>query len=694
MRILPSWLREFVNVAADDRQLAEDLTSAGIAVESVIAENGATVYEMDLTTNRVDAMNHYGVAREASAIYDVELKPIEPKLLGKTADPSAPAAKSGPPPVGMTKQGFPIVIEDPQGCARYSARVVRNVKIGPSPQHVARRLELIGSRSINNVADATNYELNELGHPTHAFDLDRLEGGTIIVRRAREGEVLKTLDGVDRELTTDDLVIADAGKPVALAGVMGGFDSMITERTKNVLIESAWFHPATIRSMAKRHGMHTDASHRFERGADWGITPLACDRVTELILENAGGELPGGQIDVVARILDPAPIELRRSEVRRILGIDLDEDEIQRTLVSLGFGMTCSAAGNLSVRIPTWRLDVEREVDLLEELARIHGYNRFPNTLPSFTGAVVTLPDEPKNAKVRETMLALGYDEAISITFTSEEDAKRFGGGEPLAIANPQSEEAGYMRASVLPGLLNMVSYNLNRGNNNVRLFEAGEVFEKLGDGGDEHRHLGFAATGDAFAKSVHTPSQPYTFFHIKGDVEELLAAFQHSSLYVDAQMPEYFHPGRSARAVMDGKTVAHFGQLHPDLASARKFRQDVYMAEVLLDRLYQHELREPCYQSISKFPAVERDFSFVFDDSVNFERIRSAVEELGILDLQNFVPAEIYRGEKVGAGKYSVLLHAEFQSKERTLRDDEVAQWSSQIIAKLESLGGVLRAQ
>jgi len=688
MRIIPTWLREFVTVAADDRQLAEELTSAGIAVESVLAENGVTVYEMDLTTNRVDAMNHYGVAREASAIYSVALSKVAPDLPspGKLSD-------------------FPVVIEDAEGCARYSARVVSNIKIGPSPQHVAKRLELIGSRSINNVADATNYELNELGHPTHAFDLDLLEGGTIIVRRARDGELLKTLDGVDRKLTADDLIIADARKPVALAGVMGGFDSMITERTKNVLIESAWFHPATIRSMAKRHGMHTDASHRFERSADWGITPLACDRVTELILENAGGELPGGQIDVVARILDPAPIELRRSEVKRILGIELDEEEIQRILRSLGFGMTRVAAGSFSVQVPTWRLDVEREVDLLEELARIHGYNKFPNTLPSFTGAVVTLPDEPKNAKVRETMLALGYDEAISITFISEQDAKMFGnshpskgslGGapaEPLTIANPQSEEAGYMRASMLPGLLNMVSYNLNRGNNNVRLFEAGEVFEKLGDGRDEHRHLGFAATGDTFAKSVHSPSQPYTFFHMKGDVEQLLVAFQHSSLYFDGQTQEYFHPGRSARAVMDGETVAHFGQLHPDLATARKLRQDVYIAEVLLERLYRHGLREPRYQSVSKFPAVERDFSFVFDDSVTFERIKSAVEELGISELQKFAPAEIYRGEKVGAGKYSVLLHAEFQSKERTLRDDEVAQWSSQIIAKLESLGGVLRA-
>ena len=691
MRILPSWLREFVNVTADDRQLAEDLTAAGIAVESVQQENGATVYEMDLTTNRVDAMNHYGVSREASAIYDAELKKVAPRL---------------PQPGDLAD--FPIVIEDVEGCARYSARIVRNVKIGPSPHHVAQRLELLGSRPINNVADATNYELNELGHPTHAFDLDLLEGGTIIVRCARKGEVLKTLDGIDRKLTTEDLVIADAEKPVALAGVMGGFDTMITERTRNVLIESAWFDPATVRSMAKRHGMHTDASHRFERGADWGVTTLACDRVTELILQSTGGDLPGGQIDVVARILDPMPVELHRSEIKRILGIDIAEQEIRRILQRLGFGLRGGTAGNFNVQVPTWRLDVEREVDLLEELARIYGYNKFPNTLPLFRGAVETLADEPKDAKVRETLLALGYDEAISITFISEQDAKTFGnphpserslGGapesevEPLGIANPMSEEAGYLRTSILPGLLKMVEYNLNRGNTNVRLFEAGEVFEKVGDGREERRHLGFAATGDAWAKNVHTRGQPYTFFHMKGDLEQLLAAFQHNSLYFDVQTPEHLHPGRSARAVMDGETVARFGQLHPDLAAARKFRQEVYIAEVLLDRLYRHPLREPRYESISKFPAVERDFSFVFDDAVTFERIKSAIEELHIGELQKLMPAEIYRGEKVGAGKYSVLLHAEFQSNERTLRDDEVANWSSQIIGKLESLGGALRA-
>jgi len=702
MRILPAWLREFVNVAADDRQLAEGLTSAGIAVESIAEEHGATVYEMDLTTNRVDAMNHYGVAREASAIYGAELKKFQPKLPSLGMGSSTAGARSGPPSLGMTSRvSFPIVIEDAEGCARYTARIIRGVKIGPSPEYIVKRLELLGSRAINNAADATNYAINELGHPTHAFDLDLLAGGTIIVRRACDGEFLKTLDGVGRRLTSDDLVIADAEKPVALAGVMGGFDSMITEKTKKVLIESAWFDPTTVRSMAKRHGMHTDASHRFERGADWGITPVACDRVAELILESSGGELFGERIDALARSIEREPIALRRSEVKRILGIEISDSEIQRILSKLGFAVVL-ANGEFSVTIPSWRLDVEREVDLLEELARIYGYNKFPNTMPTCTGAVITLPDEAKDARVRQTMLALGYDEAISITFISAEDAKTFGSAEPLALANPLSEEAGFMRNSLVSGLLNMVAFNLNRGTSDVRLFEAGEVFETIGDKHDEHRRLAFAATGNLAPHSVHGGTQPVTFFHIKGDIEQLLRAFQHSSLYFDDKTPAYFHPGRSARAVLAGETVACIGQLHPDVAAARKLRQDVFLAEVMLERLYRHPLREPKYQRVSKFPAVGRDFSFFFDDGVTFERIKSAVEELGIREMESFYPVEIYRGErnhssKTGLSgalaKYSMLLHAEFQSQERTLRDDEVAQWSAQIVKALEGLGGTLRA-
>ena len=674
MRILPSWIRDFIETKAGDRELAEALTHAGIAVESVAEEHGHTVYEMDLTTNRVDAMNHYGVAREASAIYDADLKSVPPSL-----------------PRSETKADFAVELEDAQGCPRYTARIVRGVKVESSPQHVSQRLELLGSRAINNIADASNYTLFEIGHPTHAFDLDTLEGGKIIVRRAREGERLKTLDGVERKLTPQDLVIADAVKPVALAGVMGGFDTMITEKTTNVLIESAWFDPASIRQTAKRLGMHTDASHRYERGADYAITRLACDRVAELILASAGGKLEGDAIDAIGRTPERRVIELRRSEVKRHLGLELPPAEIERILRRLGFDI--KAGNDYSVTVPTWRLDVEREIDVIEELARIHGYNNFPNTLPSFAGGVIELPNESKRAKVRETLLALGYNEAISLTFVSKEDAAQFGGGEPLAIANPLNDEQGYLRTSLVPGMLGLIAYNLNRGNTDVRLFESGDVFEKLGEKFEERRRLCFAATGNSVEASVHTQARAVNFFDLKGDMEDLLGSFANKSLYFDTLVPEYYHPGRAARIVLDGASVGYVGQLHPAVAEARKMKQDVYVAEVLLDRVFEHELRQPKFAAISRYPAVERDFSLILDDAVSFERVRSAIEDLGIAELTNFKAVEIFRGGSVPAGKYSFLLRAGFQSPERTLRDEEVAAWSGQIVAKVEALGGRLRS-
>ena len=338
-------------------------------------------------------------------------------------------------------------------------------------------------RPINNAADASNYTLWEMGHPTHAFDLDLLEGGKLIIRRAFTGEKLKTLDGVERTLSPDDLVIADANKPVALAGVMGGFDTMITEKTKNVLIESAWFDPVAIRKSSRRHGLHTDASHRFERGADFGATSLACARVAQRILESAGGQLQGGEMDVIGRQLDQAPVALRPSQVQRILGEALSVEEIVRILRRLGFELVPEPGEEVefTAHIPSWRLDIEREIDLIEEIARLHGYDKFANTLPAYTGAVIDRPDARKDQKLRSSMLALGYNETISLTFISHEDAERFGESPVIELENPLSEEASVMRTSLVPGMLNMLAYNLNRGSNEVRLFEAGNVFERVG---------------------------------------------------------------------------------------------------------------------------------------------------------------------------------------------------------------------
>ena len=679
MKFSANWIRDFVDVPVDNRRLAEDLTSVGMGVEGIIGEGEKTVFDMEIGTNRPDAMNHYGVAREASAIYDVPLKPIEPKL---------------PNPTG--EANFQVAIEDPVGCARFTARILRNVRVEASPATVAQRLALLDQRPINNAVDATNYTLWEMGKPTHVFDLDLLEGGKIIVRRARQGETLTTLDGVERKLASEDLVVADAKKPVGLAGTMGGFDTMITEKTRNILIESAWWDPITVRKMSRRHGLHTDASHRFERGADFESTVLSCDRVAELILQSGGGELIGDPIDVIARRLDQAPVALRISEVHRILGSSLDTNQILRILKLLGFVVLPEGEGEqeFTVQIPSWRLDVEREIDLIEEIARLYGYDKFPNTLPSFSGAVVELPDAGKDRKLRSALLALGYNEGVSLSFISHADAEQFSSVPVIEVENPLSEEASVMRTSLVPSMLNMLAYNLNRGNDNLRLFEAARVFQAAGEHAQELKRICMGATGNALPPNMHQRPRPLSFFDIKGDIETLLGSFQHNALCYDTQAADYYHPGRSARALMDGEVVAQFGQLHPEIAATRKLRQDVFIAELYLEVLYKRGLRELSYQPLPKYPAVERDFSFIFDDSAIFEQIERAVRSLGLNELRGFEPIEIFRGGSVPTGKYSILLRATLQSNERTLREEEVAEWSSRIIKALESLGGTLRSQ
>jgi len=693
MRILPNWLREFAPIPADDRKLADDLTLAGLSVEAVLSEGGQTVYDLDITPNRVDAMNHYGVARDCAAIYDVDLKP---------------AALDLPNPENTT--GFAVEIAEPQLCARFTGRIITGVTIGDSPKPVAERLTLLEQRPISNAADATNYVMWAYGHPTHAFDLDLLEGNKIIVRRAHDGETIKTLDGVERKLTKDDLVIADAKKAVGIAGVMGGFDTMITAKTKNVLIEAAWFDPSAIRRTSRRLGMHTDASHRFERGADWGFTAVANDHVAKFILDTAGGTL-GAQIDAIAREVKRPTLALHRSELKRILGSlsdgqEISSAEIERILRRLGFGVTdCDPRlapkeganlghppADFSVQVPTWRLDVEREIDLIEEVARIVGFDRFPNTLPTFSGGVQALPHERHENRLRSDLLALGYNQAISLSFISHAEAREFSSAAPVEVANPLSEEASVMRPSLVPNMVAMLAHNLNRGNADVRLFEIGKAYELNAGKTEEHPRATLGATGAAVSGNVHQSARPYNFFDLKGDIEEILSAYQQQNLYFDSSTSDYYHPGRSARIVLDGRKVGQFGQLHPKMAAERKLKQDVFLAELDLERLYQQPLKDARYTPIPRYPAVERDWSFIFDDQVTFERIRTSIDALKIKDLRSFSPVEVFRGGSVPAGKYSVLLRAEFQSGDRTLRDEEVTVWAAQIVKALETLGGTQR--
>jgi len=699
MKLSPQWIRDFVGLTVDDRRLAEDLTNVGISVEGVSGAGADIVFEMEIGTNRPDAMNHYGVAREAAAIYDLPLK----ALSAVSSQLSANAAPSAP---------FPITVEEPQLCPRFSVRVIRGTTIKPSPEKIAHRLQLLDQRPISNAVDATNYVLWEMGKPTHVFDMDLLEGGKIIVRKARTGETLKTLDGIERKLTTEDLVVCDAKKPVGLAGVMGGYDTMITEKTRNILIESAWWDPGIVRKMSRRHGLHTDASHRFERGADFESTVLSCDLVAQMILESGGGELVGDVVDVVSKSMDTAPVVLHVNEVRRILGGSVDSRLIFHLLKRLGFTLVPDGQedAQFRVHIPSWRLDVEREIDVIEEIARLHGYDKFANTLPAYSGAVAELPHAAMQSTLRERALALGYNEALSLTFISHADAEKFSSvaagfsasAKVLELENPLSEEASIMRTSLVPGMLDMLAWNLNRDVAEARLFEIGSVYELPGEAHKEPRRACLGATAAAVRGALTTAgtldvskgehaAAAETFRGFKGDVENLLAAFAGDIRY-DRDTAEYFHPGRSGRARANGAVVAQFGQLHPEVAAARKLRQDVFLAEFNLEALYRNGLRPVKYTPLGKYPAVERDFSLIFGDEVSFEEMRKTVAKLNLAELRDFRPVEIFRGGSITAGKYSILLRVQFQSPDRTLREDEVAQWSAKIVAALTELGGVQR--
>jgi phenylalanyl-tRNA synthetase beta chain len=718
MKILTKWLRSAVpEIAVDDRQLAEDLTLRGIAVEGVhdlgLSPSGRPnghLFEMDITTNRVDAMNHYGIAREAATMYELPLIPLETAVT---------VGASGERP-------FPVAIEAREACGQFTARVLRGVRIAPSDGLVAEYFGLLGLKQVSNAVDASNFVLQWMGHPTHAFDLDKIEGG-IIVRLARRGERLKLLDGTERTLEADDLVVADHAKALGLAGVMGGWESMITQATKNVLIESAWFDPASVRRSARRHGLHTDASHRFERGADFNACGTANALVARLILA-AGGVAEGELVDVTvpevaARTANRPGIALSIAQVRRHLGATiaaqhggevLTSELVVRYLTALGCELTAlDSDDSFAVKLPSWRLDLEREIDLVEEVARFYGYNRFANTLPMAL-PVIEHPLAAKEAAVRTRLLALGYSEAISSSFASEADGVAFyaagrkdaAGRGVVALENPLSEEARLLRRSLAPGMVTMLARNLNRDMHEARLFEMGTVFTGSSEEVVESQGLALGLMGELAATRLHS-AKDAGFFELKGVVESLLSLFAASAdtpsasasegLTFSADAPAWLEGGRSATAMLNGAAVAWFGELAAGEREARKLRQPVYLAEIELAALYKLPLRWATARELSRFQAVERDFSFTFADGLEWGVIARAIEALRIAELTRLTPVEVFRDAKGStgpgvAGHYALLVRCVFQSSERTLREDELTEWSARVIGALTALGGVLR--
>ena len=708
MKILTAWLRNYLpDLPVDDRRLAEDLTLRGIAVEGIhdLGAGNGSLFEMDITTNRVDAMNHYGIAREAAAIYSISLPPLHTSL---------PAARTA-------ASSFPVAIEAQDACGRFTARVLRGVSIrsgaadGPLSREVLRYFTLLEQKQISNVVDATNFAWLAMGQPTHAFDLNKIEGG-IVVRRARKGEKLKTLDGVERVLDPEDLIVADHVKPLALAGVMGGWETMITPETTNVLVEAAWFDPVAVRRTARRHGLHTDASHRFERGADFNAAPIASELVCAIILEN-GGWVEGDLVDVIVpaaetRTAKRRPVALALSEVHRLLGTTVDPTGISAATVETvlkALGCRLAAAGaDWQATLPSWRLDLEREIDLIEEIARVYGYNRFANTLPAFAGSIRELPNSAQESAVRRTLLAAGFHEAISSTFASAEDAAltAFQPGLAVPLGNPLSAEAGMMRPSLVPGMIAMIAGNLHRDVGDVRLFELGAVFSGTTERVDERPALSIGATGSVPQSGPHQAARALDFYDLKGVVEQLLTRFKAKSVYFDnfaagaGLTPPWLHPYRSARVVVEGLTVGWFGELHPTVAAQHKLKERVLLGELYLDRLFQLPAQKPAVRELSRFQPVRRDFSLWVPEKTTWAEIDAALAALGIPELADWRVREILRSansgsakaEKTATGEYSLLLGTTFQAADRTLREEELHAFSQRIVEAVSQLGARLR--
>jgi len=694
MKVSYNWLKEFVEITSTPQEIASRLALAGTNIAGI--ENGSqgAVIDTEVTSNRPDCLGMLGIARELSAIYRLPLKFSPPK-------PAESAQK--------TSDAIAVRIDSPELCGRYTARVIRNVKIQPSPVWLKDRLESAGTASINTVVDITNFVMLELGNPLHAFDYDKVRDHKIVVRRSRPGETMKTLDGIERPLDPQMPLVCDGDGTRAIgSGVMGGSETEISFSTKNVLIECAWFDPVSIRRAARFLKLHTEASTRFGRGADPEMAEVASRRAAELILQLAGGELLTGVVDVYPGKRAAKRIILTRAEFLRIMGADCPDKYVEAILSSLGFspvrvdhnrGSENSLLAAWECTQPSWRADVEREVDLVEEVARIYGTDKFPPRLPAARIGAARLPHQEAETRLRERLIGLGYHEILTIPHVSEERNELFRPADaaPAKLTNPLSEEAGVLKSTGAVTLATAIEWNLNHGQRHVRLFEIGHHYRFVNGKSVESRVLTLGATGVARAQGLYDSPREYNFGDLKGDLDAI-GLFSGGFRWENGG-PDWLSAARRGTIYLGkegNQPLGVAGQLTKRVADKLKFRQDVYLAEIALGPLYcmyygvKNNRR---YEPLPRFPGVERDFSLFLADGVTFEEVTKTIESLRIPEITSIEAADVFRGKNVPAGKYSLLVRVTFQSKESTFTDAQINDFSSRIVATLEKqLGAGLR--
>lgn len=671
MRFSLAWLRDHLQGDTPQARLAERLTAAGMNVELREPADGDETWDVDVTANRPDAMNHRGLAREAAATGSGTLKPL------------ALTVPEGATPIGKLAK---LTVEDETGCPRYCARVVRGVKVGPSPAWLATRLERCGVRPINNIVDATNYVLLDVGHPLHAFDLPLLAGSEIRVRRARAGEPIQTLDGVTRALTAEDLVIADAKRPVAVAGVMGAANTEIGPATRDVLIESAYFDPRSVRRTAKRLGLSTEASHRFERGADRAMARTAVDLAAELIVRVAGGEVAAGVLDSAPELPAPVTIAFSLKRLSAFAGCEIPREFVVTTLSALG--LAPKATGDtVTCTVPRHRVDLELPEDLYEEVLRHFGYENVPSVLPAFAvNPGERLGSWPLTERARDALVAAGAAEAFTYSFTSPE-LEGATAASPLAarggvvsVENPLSARLAVMRRSLLAGLVEAAGANLRRGAERVLLGEVGRVFFARGPEVVEEERLAIALAGKVGAWDAVRPAE---FLDLKGVVETVLAELGMNEAAWRPSTASLLAPGEGAEVLVGERVAAVAGRLGDPIAQAFDLPAPLWVAELDLGTAATE--RAPSFQPLPRFPAVTADLTVRHKLSLSYAALLAAVRAAGSDWLESVSPVVQYRGEGVAPDEAKTTLRLVYRHAERSLTQEEV---NSAHFALMDTLG------
>jgi phenylalanyl-tRNA synthetase beta chain len=687
MKVPLSWLQEFVRVPVEPKKLAEDLAFIGMEVASVVTDGKDAVLDLEITTNRVDCMNVYGVAREVAVLYDQPLQPLA--LDFAESDTSPPATEA-----------LDVAIEAGDLCPRFCARVL-DVKMGPSPPWLRDRLEQVGVRPISNVVDLTNYVMMEMGQPTHAFDLAKVPGARLVVRFARAGEKLTTLDGVERTLTPRIGVVAGGEGALALAGIMGGASSEVGEATKAVALEAAYWDPLIIRRGAKALGMHTEASHRFERGSDPEAPSTATARLAHLLQKIGAGTVRRGLIDRVASARPRRKTALRPARLNQLLGTEVPLATTKRILTGLGFELA-GADAEMTATVPSWRGDVARDVDLVEEVGRHHGLDRIPTTLPAARSVEGLRPHQVRERALRDLLVGCGLSEVISYAFVSAGGSAPVA-GTAVALVNPLSEDQAVMRRSlVVPGLLSALAANLRQGRRDVGVFEIGSVFFPERPLPIEEKRVAMLLHGAT--RESHWSEKPRgaDFFDAKGLVEAIGRRLGVAPELEREGVPAHLHPGQSASVTVDGKRVGAIGVLHPDVARQWELREAPVVLELALDPLLSIARPAVRFEPLARFPAVTRDLSVLWNEdrpAQSLEReVRAAagplLQGVSVVDRYTGHPAQPGKASTVPSGKVSLTIALRYQHPTRTLTGEEVQQSVDQVVAALHASGATVRGE